>query len=409
MLIYVLLAAGAVTAVLQHWVDAGVILGVVVINAVIGFVQEGKAERALEAVRGLLSLQATVIRGGRRRTLPAEELVTGDLVFLQSGDRVPADLRLVGVRELRVDEAILTGESVPAGKETGTVRADAPVGDRRNMAYSGTLVTYGQGTGVIVATGDATEIGRISAMLAAVEPMSTPLTRQMARFARLLTGAILVIAGATAVFGIGFHGYPVSEMFLAAVGLAVAAIPEGLPAIITITLAIGVQRMAARNAIVRRLPAVETLGSVTVHGVGVDALGEIGADRAGVGLLRIGRAHQFAVLRDGVFTLEHLHDHRAGGHERHQILEERAFLVLGVEAFGVRLGQLDHLRSDNSQIGLLEAADDLADDILGNGVGLDDGQSAFNSHKTLQTVIRQDRRLQRIVNLRIIRRLTTNA
>jgi magnesium-transporting ATPase (P-type) len=264
LLIYILLAAGVVTVLLGHFVDAGVILGVVVINAVIGFVQEGKAERALEAVRGLLSLQATVIRGGRRRTLPAEELVTGDLVFLQSGDRVPADLRLVGVRELRVDEAILTGESVPAGKETGTVRADAPVGDRRNMAYSGTLVTYGQGTGVIVATGDATEIGRISAMLAAVEPMSTPLTRQMARFARLLTGAILVIAGATAVFGIGFHGYPVSEMFLAAVGLAVAAIPEGLPAIITITLAIGVQRMAARNAIVRRLPAVETLGSVTV-------------------------------------------------------------------------------------------------------------------------------------------------
>jgi magnesium-transporting ATPase (P-type) len=264
LLIYILLAAGAVTVLLDHVVDAGVILGVVLINGIIGFVQEGKAERALDAVRGLLSLQATVIRAGHRRTLPAEQLVPGDLVFVQSGDRVPADLRLISTRELRVDEAILTGESVPADKHGEPVREDAPLGDRRNLAYSGTLVTYGQGTGVVIATGDATEIGRISAMLVEVEPMSTPLTRQMARFARGLTGAILALAVFTALFGIWMHGYPLSEMFLAAVGLAVAAIPEGLPAIITITLAIGVQRMAARNAIIRRLPAVETLGSVTV-------------------------------------------------------------------------------------------------------------------------------------------------
>ncbi|MEN8176788.1 MAG: HAD-IC family P-type ATPase, partial [Pseudomonadota bacterium] len=216
------------------------------------------------AVRELLSPQATVIRDGRRHSRPAEELVPGDLVFMQSGDRVPADLRLISLRELRIDEAILTGESAPAGKHVEPVRADAPLGDRDNMAYSGTLVTYGQGTGVVTATGDATEIGRISAMLAEVEPMSTPLTRQMARFARGLTGAILTIATFTALFGIWVHDYPLSEMFLAAVGLAVAAIPEGLPAIITITLAIGVQRMARRNAIIRRLPAVETLGSVTV-------------------------------------------------------------------------------------------------------------------------------------------------
>ena len=264
LLIYILLVAGVVTVLLGHTVDAGVIFGVVLINGVIGFVQEGKAERALEAVRGLLSPQATVIRDGHRRTVPAEELVPGDVVFLQSGDRVPADLRLFSVRELRVDEAILTGESVPAGKHVDPVHEHAQLGDRRNMAYSGTLVTYGQGSGVVAGSGDATEIGRISAMLAGVETMSTPLTRQMARFARTLTGAILVIAILTALFGIFVHHYPLSEMFLAAVGLAVAAIPEGLPAIITITLAIGVQRMAARNAIIRRLPAVETLGSVTV-------------------------------------------------------------------------------------------------------------------------------------------------
>ncbi len=264
LLIYILLAAGFVTLLLGHFVDAGVIFCVVLINAVIGFVQEGKAERALEAVRGLLSPQATVIRDGHRRTLPADQLVPGDLVFVQSGDRVPADLRLVSMRELRIDEAILTGESVPAGKYAEVVNSGAPLGDRRNMAFSGTLVTYGQGTGVVTATGDATEIGQISAMLATVEPMSTPLTRQMARFARVLTGAILALAIVTAFFGVWVHNYPVSEMFLAAVGLAVAAIPEGLPAIITITLAIGVQRMATRNAIIRRLPAVETLGSVSV-------------------------------------------------------------------------------------------------------------------------------------------------
>ncbi len=264
LLIYILLGAGLVTILLGQYVDAGVIFGVVLINGFIGFIQEGKAERALEAVRGLLSPQATVIRDGHRQTVPAEQLVPGDLVFLQSGDRVPADLRLLAVRELRIDEAMLTGESMPTGKQIDPVAADAPLGDRDNMAYSGTLVTYGQATGVVATTGDDTEIGRISSLLAQVQTMDTPLTVQMARFARWLTGAILALAAATAVFGVLVRGYPTSEMFLAAVGLAVAAIPEGLPAIITITLAIGVQRMAARNAIIRRLPAVETLGSVTV-------------------------------------------------------------------------------------------------------------------------------------------------
>ncbi len=263
-LIYVLLVAGAVTTAMGHIVDAGVIFGVVVINALIGFIQEGKAERALEAVRNMLSAQAMVIREGKRITLPAEQIVPGDLVFIQSGDKVPADLRLLTVRNLQVDEAMLTGESLPVDKTTEPVAEQVPLGDRTCMAYSGTLVTFGQGTGVVVDTGDHSEIGRISTMLAQVETLNTPLTRQMGQFARLLTGAILVIALVAALFGTLIQGYTLEEMFLASVGLAVAAIPEGLPAIITITLAIGVQRMAGRNAIIRRLPAVETLGSVDV-------------------------------------------------------------------------------------------------------------------------------------------------
>ncbi|MCK6557214.1 cation-transporting P-type ATPase [Candidatus Binatia bacterium] len=263
-LIYVLLVAAAITALLAHWVDTGVILGVVVLNALIGFIQEGKAERALDAIRGMLSLHATVLRGGHRREIEAEDLVRGDIVLLRSGDKVPADLRLIHVRNLEIDEAALTGESVAAEKDVTPVLAEAALGDRSSMAYSGTLVTYGQGTGVVIATGDATEIGRISSMLAEVRELTTPLLRQMSAFGRWLTAAILVLAGFTFAFGLLVQEYAPGEMFLAAVGLAVAAIPEGLPAIMTITLAIGVQRMAGRNAIIRRLPAVETLGAVTV-------------------------------------------------------------------------------------------------------------------------------------------------
>ena len=263
-LIYVLLGAAVMTAALAHWVDTAVILGVVVINALIGFIQEGKAESALEAIRNMLPLQATVQRDGQRLVLPAAEVVPGDLVFLQSGDKVPADLRLGWVRSLQVQEAALTGESVPVEKDAGPVAAAAALGDRRSMAFSGTLVTYGQARGLVVATGEATEIGRISALLAAVAPLTTPLLRQLAAFGRTLTLAILALATLTFAFGVWVRDYAAREMFLAAVGLAVAGIPEGLPAIMTIALAIGVQRMAARQAIVRRLPAVETLGSITV-------------------------------------------------------------------------------------------------------------------------------------------------
>jgi len=263
-LIYVLLGASSITALLGHWIDSGVIIGVVLINAIIGFVQEGKAEKALDAIRDMLSHQAMVKRDGKFINLPADQLVPGDVVILQSGDKVPADLRLFKTRELRIEEAILTGESVPVEKTTQPVSKQASIGDRKCLAYSGTLVSYGQGQGIVVATGDHTEIGRISDMLRQVQKLTTPLLRQMAIFTKWLTVTIGVIAAVTFAYGVLLHDYSAGEMFLAAVGLAVAGIPEGLPAIMTITLAIGVQRMARKNAIIRRLPAVETLGSVTV-------------------------------------------------------------------------------------------------------------------------------------------------
>ena len=262
-LIYVLIVAAIGTALLEHWLDAWVILGVVLINAIIGFVQEGKAEKALDAIREMLSPRAQVQRDGQRRSIPADELVPGDIVHLQAGDKVPADLRLVGAHNMRVDEAVLTGESVAVDKQTDPVEPDTDLGDRASMAFSGTLVAYGQGRGVVVGTGADTEIGRISTMLGEVETLTTPLLQQIAQFGRWLSVAIVVLAAFTFAFGYWVRDYELVETFLAAVSLAVAAIPEGLPAIMTITLAIGVQRMAARNAIIRRLPAVETLGSVT--------------------------------------------------------------------------------------------------------------------------------------------------
>ncbi|WP_159726795.1 HAD-IC family P-type ATPase [Methylosinus sp. Ce-a6] len=263
-LIYVLLAAAVLAALLGHGVDTAVILLVVLINAFIGFIQEGRAEKALDAIKGMIEPNASVLRDGHRMVIRAEHVVPGDIVLLEAGDRVPADLRLVRARNLRIEEATLTGESVAVEKGAGPVDAAAALGDRTSMAYSGTFVVAGLGLGVAVATGLSTELGRISAMLGAVEPLTTPLVRQMSRFARQLTIMILGVSALVFAFATGLRHYPWAEAFMAVVGLAVAAIPEGLPAVMTITLAIGVQRMAARNAIIRRLPAVETLGSVSV-------------------------------------------------------------------------------------------------------------------------------------------------
>lgn len=263
-LIYVLLGSAVITVLLGHWVDTGVILAVVVANAFIGFVQEGKAEQAMDAIRQMLAPRASVIRDGERMTIDGDQLVPGDIVLLEAGDKVPADLRLISAHGLSVQEAILTGESIPVEKQSRPVAADSPLGDRSCMAYSGTLVSSGQGKAVVVATGGDTEIGRISGLLSEVDTLTTPLVTQMGIFAKWLTLMILAIASVLLAFGYFVAHYDFTEMFMAVVGLSVAAIPEGLPAVLTITLAIGVKAMAQRNAIVRHLPAIETLGSVSV-------------------------------------------------------------------------------------------------------------------------------------------------
>lgn len=262
-LIYVLLVAGSVTTLLGELADASVIFGVVIVNAIVGFVQEWRAEEALEALLRYARTEATVVREGTRRRIPSREVVVGDLVLLEPGDKVPADLRLVWTRELRIDESLLTGESLPVEKSAGELPPETGVSDQVNMAFSGTLVTYGRGAGIVVATGAATELGRIHQLMGATVSLDTPLMRKIARFSAQLTVAILALAALTFALGL-WRQQPAMEVFLAAVALAVGMIPEGLPAAVTITLAIGVRRMARRNAIVRRLPAVETLGSTTV-------------------------------------------------------------------------------------------------------------------------------------------------
>jgi magnesium-transporting ATPase (P-type) len=262
-LVYILLGAAAITFALQEWVDSGVIFAVVLVNAIIGFIQESKALKAIEALAYAMEGVATVVRAGKKEIIAAAELVPGDVVLLQSGDKVPADLRLLRTRELQVDESALTGESVPVQKQPEHLPRETLLADRSNMAYSSTLVTYGTGAGIAVATGDATEIGQINALIAGADTLATPLTRKIAHFSGILLWVILGLASLTLLAG-WFHGIPLLDNFMAAVALAVGAIPEGLPAAMTIMLAIGVGKMARRHAIIRRMPAVETLGSTTV-------------------------------------------------------------------------------------------------------------------------------------------------
>ena len=260
-LIYILLVSAGITLLLGHWVDAGVIAGVVLINAIIGYIQEGKAEAALGAIRKMLSARAVVMRDGHRQEIDAADLVPGDLVFLASGDRIPADLRLLEVHSLRVDESALTGESLAVDKDTAACAADTPLGSRSGMAYSGTLVTYGQAMGIVVATGSRSEIGRISTLLKEVEELATPLLRKLADFGRWLSVFILGLSVLIFLFGIRFRDFSADEMFLAAVGIAVAAIPEGMPAIMTITLAIGVRGMPSCGACRRSRRSVRSPSS----------------------------------------------------------------------------------------------------------------------------------------------------
>jgi Ca2+-transporting ATPase len=262
-LLYILLVAGTIKALLGQWTNAIVIWGVTVINAIISYIQEAKAEQAITALAKSITTKVTVIRNGKRQVIPSEELVPGDIVLLSSGDRVPADLRLLSAQELRTDESALTGESVAVDKRVAPAEADSPLAERHSMVYAGTFVTSGQARGVVIATGAATETGRISELMEQHANLSTPLTRKFEAFSRVLMVVILIVAALTFVVG-WLNGRDLIEMFEAAIALAVAAIPEGLPAVVTVTLAIGVNRMARRNAIIRKLPAVETLGSATV-------------------------------------------------------------------------------------------------------------------------------------------------
>ncbi|MFK0246003.1 HAD-IC family P-type ATPase [Amycolatopsis azurea] len=284
-LIYVLVTAAAVTAALGEVVDASVVLGVVVVNAVIGFLQEARAERALDALVSMVRTEVTVVRGGSISRVQSAGLVPGDVVLLEAGDQVGADLRLVVTDELRIDESALTGESVPSVKDSVVLPPDTALADRANMAYSGTLVTTGTGRGVVVATGAGTEIGRVHRLVGTTVSTQTPLTRKLAGFSRVLTIVILALAALSIVVGL-VRGETAAEMVTAAVALAVGAIPEGLPAAVTVTLAIGVARMARRHAIIRRLPAVETLGSTTV--ICTDKTGTLTANAMTVRAMVIG-------------------------------------------------------------------------------------------------------------------------
>ncbi|WP_201450007.1 cation-translocating P-type ATPase [Hydrogenophaga sp. PBL-H3] len=313
LLIHVLLVAALVTLWLRDHLDAAVILGVVLINAAIGFVQEGKAERALDAVRAMLASRATVLRGGDRHEIDASDLVPGDVVLLESGARVPADLRLLRTRNLRIDESALTGESVPADKDAAPVDVAAQVGDRLCMAFAGTTVAVGQASGVVVATASQTEIGRIGALVSDVGILATPLTRRLDQFARQITLVIGVVSVFTFAYGIFIGGLPPLALFLAVVGLAVAAIPEGLPAIVTITLAIGTAAMARQRAVVRRLPAVETLGSVSV----------ICTDKTGT-LTRNEMTAVSAVLADGTLAVTGAGYAPEGGFHRAGVAQDPA-------------------------------------------------------------------------------------
>ncbi|MFA7096449.1 MAG: cation-transporting P-type ATPase [Gammaproteobacteria bacterium] len=368
-LIYVMLGAAVITLLLGHFVDTAVLLTAVIVNAAIGFIQEGKAEQALDAIRRMLSLRATVIRNGERMEIPAEELVPGDLVVLASGDKVPADLRLVSEKALRVNEAILTGESEVVEKALAPVPAEAALGDRRCMLYSGTLISSGLARGVVVATGAATELGRIGTMLEEVRAVTTPLLRQIDTFGRWLALAIMVMAALTFVIGVVLRGEAPSDMFLMAVALTASAIPEGLPAIMTITLAMGVQRMARRNAIIRHLPAVEALGSVTV----------ICSDKTGT-LTRNEMTVQQVITADRVFEVSgvgyapegavHLDGAAVSPEEHPMLLQMARALVLCNDAQLHKREDAWHLEGDPTEGALLTLAYKLGLDPAAERAGL---------------------------------------
>lgn len=305
-LVYLLVVAGSVTAFLQHWVDAGVIFGVVLVNAIVGFLQESKAEKSVESLKKLVATEATVVRNGRKARVPSRELTLGDMVLLQSGDKVPADVRLIEVKNLQVDESALTGEAVTVEKNSEPLTMETALADRTCMAYGGSLVTYGQAQAMVVAIGDATENGRIARMVQEAPDLDTVLTLKIKTFSHYLLYAISALAVVTFLVGMA-RGIPRVEIFMTTVALAVGMIPEGLPAAVTIILALGVNRLARRRAIVRKLPAVETLGSTTI--ICSDKTGTLTQNQMTVQILALaqeryettggGYSPEGAILREG--------------------------------------------------------------------------------------------------------------
>ncbi|SAY96611.1 Cation-transporting ATPase pma1 [Citrobacter amalonaticus] len=263
-LIYVLIAAAALTAVMGHWVDTAVILGVAVINALIGHIQENNAEKSLKSIRNMLSAFAVVVRNGQHETVATTDLVVGDIVVLRAGDRIPADLRVMEAHNLRVEEAILTGESTVVDKTAEALTSELPLGDRKNLLFSGTTISAGAGLGVVIATGEATELGHINQMMTEIEKHRTPLLVQMDKLGKAIFALILAMMLGLFIFSLLLRDMPMGELLLSLISLAVAAVPEGLPAIISIILSLGVQTMARKRAIIRKLPTVETLGAMSV-------------------------------------------------------------------------------------------------------------------------------------------------
>jgi len=363
-LLYTLLVVGAIKALLHEPGEALVIWSVTLINALIGYVQESKAETAIAALARSVRTEVEVIRDGLPQRLPSEQLVPGDLVSLEAGNKVPADLRLLQARNLKVDESSLTGESLPAAKGTTAVEQDAPLAERIGMVYAGSFVTGGQGQGLVVATGAATEVGQISSSMQQQVNLSTPLTRKFRRFSHTLLKLVLLLAGLTFLVGL-LRGRDATEMFDGAVALAVGAIPEELPAIVTITLAIGVNRMAGRNAIIRKLPAVEALGSTTV----------ICSDKTGT--LTQNRMTVQEIYADGALVpLEALWPGHGGPEEGGETdplasnVALRETLLAGLLCNDARPSQREGLVGDPTETALLQAA---------QAVGLD-RQQALDAH-----------------------------
>jgi len=354
-LVLILIIAGSITAILQEWIDTGVIFGVVVANAVIGFIQEYKAGKAIQALVRIVKSENVVIRNGEKTRLPSNVIVPGDMVQLRSGDKIPADMRLYYTKDLKIDESILTGESISVKKRTEVFPSNTILAERKNMAYGGTLVTNGYGIGIVVLTGDDTETGKISQTMIKAEEIETPLTRRISYFSKKLLLLILGLSILTFIFGILVTHRTATELFMEVVALSVAVIPEGLPAAMTITLAIGVGYMAKRNAIIRKLPAVETLGSTTI--ICSDKTGTITENQMTVSEIYAG-GKLFRISGTGFQPTGEIKHNQVSIHiEEHQTLKE--CLITGLLCNDSDLIQKENhweAKGDPTEVALITAA-----------------------------------------------------